>query len=54
MKLLFTSVTKQAALMRRATVLSLPFKLVFPGLMLPAISPQAWIEFPTLEMVVYK
>ncbi len=30
MKMLFTFVTKQATLIRRSTVLSLPFKLVFP------------------------
>jgi hypothetical protein len=31
LKILFSYVTKQAALMRRSTVLSLPFQLAFPG-----------------------
>jgi hypothetical protein len=35
LKLLFTSFTKQATLMRGATVLSLPLQLVFPGLSNP-------------------
>ncbi len=30
MKMLFTFVTKQATLMRKSTVLSLPLQLVFP------------------------
>jgi len=31
LKILFTFVAKQATLMRRSTVLSLPLQLVFPG-----------------------
>jgi len=35
MKILFTFVTKQAALLKRTTLLSLPLQLVFPDLTYP-------------------
>jgi hypothetical protein len=37
MKILFKCFTKQATVLRRSTVLSLPLKLVFPGLSLESL-----------------